>query len=97
MTQYVRRQYDRIRVNWQIKVIPLKNKTSIYDIYLFDISSGGMSFTCDAEINVSLGDILIARFPFGSLKIKIVWFLEKTYGAMFMDSVSKLIIAQYLQ
>ena len=96
MTQYERRQYKRIKVDWQIKLIPFENPTTTYDVHLIDISSGGMSFISDTELSFSIGDILIARFPFGSLKIKIVWLSEKTYGAMFMDPVSKLIIAQYL-
>ena len=95
MVLYNRRKYERIKVDWPVQVISLNDKTTTYYIQLIDISSGGMSFTC-TELTVNIGDILIVRFPFASLKIKIVWCQEKRYGAMFMDPVGKLIITQYL-
>ena len=95
MELYEKRKYERINMDWQVEVIPLNNKTTAYLIQLVDISSGGISFISDTELSVNVGDILIVRFPFASLKIKLVWCQEKRYGAIFMDPIGKLIITQY--
>ena len=95
MTIYERREYERIEVDWKVQVLSLNDKTISYPIQLIDISSCGISFTCSTELSVNIGDLLIVRFPFGSLKIMIVWCQEKRYGAMFTDPISRLIITQY--